>query len=115
MAVLNPYRIRKSAVGLEEVGVALVTAKPQAGGDVQRHLVTAVRDAARRRPAMLGQDVQCPEVFNETVGQSTVELQPVTVRTHAAVTQQIAGVLVREEGFSRRHRTGIEVRAGGLE
>ena len=64
---------------------------------------------------MLGQDVQCPEVFNETVGQSTVELQPVAVRTHAAVTQQIAGVLVREEVFSRRHRTGIEVRDGGLE
>src|SRR4051794_11347756 len=45
VTVLNPDRIRESPVGLEEIRVALVAAKPQAGGDVQRHLVTAVRDA----------------------------------------------------------------------
>ena len=51
--VLDTHAVREAAVGLEQVRVALVAAEPEAGRDVERHLVPAVRDAARRRPAEL--------------------------------------------------------------
>ena len=46
MAVLHPHAVGKSAIGLEQVRIALIAAQPEPGGDVQRHLVAAMRDAA---------------------------------------------------------------------
>ena len=48
VAGFDADRVGEAAVGLEEVGVALVAAEAEAGGDVERHLVAAVGDAAGR-------------------------------------------------------------------
>ena len=55
------------------------------------------------------------QVFAEAVGERAVELQPVAVRAHAAVADQVAGVLVAEEVFAGGHRAGIEFRQRCLE
>jgi len=89
------------------VGVGLVAAQAQAGGDVQRHLVAAVRDAAARRPAVLLQHVQGAQVFDQAVGQGAVELQPVAVRTHAAVADQVARVLHGEQVLAGGHGLAV--------
>ena len=47
VAVHDLHAVGEAAVGLEQVGVGLVAAQAQAGRDGQRHLVAAVRDAAR--------------------------------------------------------------------
>ena len=54
-------------------------------------------------------------VFAQPVGQRAIELQPVAVRTHPAVADQVARVLVAEEIFTGRHRPRIELRKCGLE
>src|SRR3954454_19552374 len=46
IAVLDPHAIGKTAIGLEEIGIRLVAPEPEASGNVERHLMTAMRDAA---------------------------------------------------------------------
>ena len=55
------------------------------------------------------EDIERAQVFDEAVGQGAIELQPVAVGPHAAVAQQVAGVLVREQVLAGRHRAGIEL------
>ena len=105
----------KPPIGLEQVGIALVAAEAEAGRDVERHLVAAVRDAARRRPAVLLEHVERAQIFDQAVGQRAVELQPVAVRPHAAVAQQVARVLMREQVLAGRHRARIELGERGLQ
>ena len=114
-AVLDLHPIREAAERLEQVGVALVATQAQAGGDVQRHLVAAVRDAAAGRPAVFLEHVQGAQVLHQAVAQRTVELQPVAVRAHAAISDQVACVLHREQIFARRHRVLVVVAQRGLE
>jgi hypothetical protein len=45
-AIADLRAVGEAAVGLEDVGVVLVAAQPQAGGNVERHLVATVRYAA---------------------------------------------------------------------
>ena len=59
--------------------------------------------------------VERAQVFDESVGQRAVELQPVAVGPHAAVAQQVARILVAEEVFAGRHRPGIELGERGLQ
>src|SRR5208283_1339128 len=66
-AVLDAYAIREAAIGLEEIGVALVAAQTESCGDVERHLVAAMRNAARRRPAGDLQHGERALVFAEPV------------------------------------------------
>ncbi len=51
VAVLDADAVGETAIGLEQVGIALVAAEAEAGRDVERHLMAAVRDTAARRPA----------------------------------------------------------------
>src|SRR5687767_4270100 len=74
VAVLDAHAIREAAVGLEEIGIALIAAETEAGGDVEGHLVPAVWDAAARRPAVRVQYLQRPHVFAEAVGERAIEL-----------------------------------------
>src|SRR3982751_1445028 len=53
VAVFHAHAVGESAKGLEQVGIRFVAAQAQSRGDVERHLVPAVRYAARGRPAML--------------------------------------------------------------
>ena len=69
VAVLDLHAVGKSAVGLEQVGIGLVAAQAQAGGDGQRHLVAAVRHAARRRPAVVPS--ACPACAGTRPGRSS--------------------------------------------
>ena len=54
-------------------------------------------------------------VLAQPVRQRAVELQPVAVRPHAAVAQQVARVLMREQVLAGRHRAGIELGERGLQ
>src|SRR3982074_3620201 len=51
MTVLDANAIGKTAIGLEQIGIALIAAEAETGRDVQRHLMTALRNAAPPRPA----------------------------------------------------------------
>ena len=48
--------------------------------------------------------IQRAQILDQPVGQRAVELQPVAIRSHPAMTQQVAGILMREEVFAGRHR-----------
>ena len=67
-----------------------------------------MRNAAARRPAMGVQHRQRALIFAEPVGQRAVELQPVAVRPHAAIADEIPRVLMAEQILAGRHRRGIE-------
>ena len=54
VAVLHPHAVREPAERLEQVGVRLVAAQSQARGDVKRHLVPAVRNAASSGTSRIG-------------------------------------------------------------
>ena len=54
---LHPHAVGEAAIGLEQVRIALIAAQPEPGGDVERHLVAAMRDAAPRRPSRVVQHV----------------------------------------------------------
>ena len=51
VSILHAYSIGKASVGLKQVGIAFIASQPQACCNVQRHLMTAMRDAAAGRPA----------------------------------------------------------------
>src|ERR1700722_17461535 len=73
------HPVGETAIGLEQIGVTLVAAKPQAGCDVERHLMSAMRNATSRRPAVGSQHVKGSLVLDKAIGQRAVELQPVAI------------------------------------
>nr|GEU28409.1 hypothetical protein [Tanacetum cinerariifolium] len=115
VAVVDGHAVREAAVRLEQVRVRFVAAQAQAGRDIERHLVAAVRDAALGRPAVFAQHVERAQVFHQAVAERAVELQPVAVGPHAAVADQVAGVLHREKVFTGGHRIFIIVAQRGLQ
>lgn len=66
-AVLDAHAVGEAAEGLEEVRVGLVAAQPQTRGDVERHLVPAVRDEPARCPAQRPQRLERAEILHEAV------------------------------------------------
>src|SRR3954451_14396305 len=70
----------------------------------------AMGNAAARRPTRYFQDLERALILAKAVRQSAVELQPVSVRAHPAIPQEIARVLVTEEVLSGRHGAGIVFR-----
>ena len=115
VAVLDPHAVGKAAVGLEQIRIALVAAEPEAGRDVERHLVAAVRNAAASATSRTVRARRACADIRTAVRQRAVELQPVAVRPHAAVAQQIARVLVAEQVLAGRHRPRIELGERGLQ
>src|ERR1700682_3599881 len=51
-AVFDANAIRETAIGLEQIGIALIAAEAETGRDVQRHLMPAMRHAPAPRPAL---------------------------------------------------------------
>src|SRR6516164_6956758 len=45
VAILDTDAVGETAIGLEQVGIALIAAETEAGRDVERHLMAAMRDA----------------------------------------------------------------------
>src|SRR3954470_8835720 len=115
VAVLDLDAIGEAAEGLEEVGVGLVASEPEAGRDVERHLVPAVRDAAAGGPAVFLEHVERAKVLDQAVAERAIELQPVAIGPHAAVADQVAGVLHREQVLAGRHRVLVVVAQRGLQ
>ena len=77
--------------------------------------MTAVRDAAAGGPAVLLEHLKRAQVLDQPVAQRAVELQPVAVGTHAAVADQVARVLHREEVFASGHWVLVVVAQRGLQ
>src|ERR1700730_889743 len=46
VTVLDANTVGKAAIGLEKVGIALVAPEPEAGRDIERHLMSAMRNAS---------------------------------------------------------------------
>ena len=66
------------------------------------------------QPAVLSTD-SVRRYSHKPVRQCAVELQPVPIRPHAPVSQQIPRILMAEEVLSGRHRSWIEVGQGRLQ
>ena len=63
-------------------------------------------DAAARRPARGADDLERAEILAQTVGEGAVELEPIAVRAHASVAEEITGILMAEEVFAGGHGAG---------
>src|SRR3546814_11823074 len=74
----------------------------------------AMRHHVAAGEAMVAEQGEGAQVFHQTVAERAVELQPVAVRPHAAMAQQVARVLVREQILAGRHRAGVVPWALGL-
>src|SRR4051812_23162698 len=97
VAVLDTYAVGEAAIGLEQVRIAFIAAEAEAGGDIERHLVPAMRDATARRPAVGLQHRKRALILTEPVGQRAIELQPVAIGPHAAIADEVSRVLVAEQ------------------
>src|SRR5579859_673517 len=67
-------------------------------------------NAAARRPAMLFQHVENPQVLHQAIAQGAVKLQDVTVSPHAAIANEIARILHGKKILSGRHRSSVNLR-----
>src|SRR3546814_3483450 len=79
----HPGVVGEAAEGREDLRIGLVAAELQAGGDVQRELMPAMRHHVAAGEAMVAEQGEGAQVFHQTVAERAVELQPVAVRTHA--------------------------------
>src|SRR5882762_5992993 len=93
IAVLDRYPISKSTERLKNSWIGFVAPQPQTRGDVQRHLVPSVRNAADWRPPVVLQNAQNSKIFDQAVAQSAIELQDVAIRPQLRVANQISRVL----------------------
>jgi hypothetical protein len=107
VTVFNRSIIRKSSKWLKNSRIGFVSPKPQAGGNIQRQLVTSVRNATTRRPSVLFQRFQCPHIFNQAVTKGTIKLEDIPIGSHTSVTNQVSHVLNREEILSCCHGAWI--------
>src|ERR1700686_3839549 len=64
VAVFDRYPVGKSTERLKNSRIGFVAPQPQAGRDVQRHLMPSVRNAANRRPSIFLQHAQDSKVFD---------------------------------------------------
>src|SRR3569623_394010 len=92
VAVLHPYAVGEATKGLKQVGIGFIAAQAESGCDVERHLMSAMRNTTRRRPAIRLQHLERAEKFDKAVTQCAIELQPVDVLAHAAVADEVAGI-----------------------
>src|SRR6202022_4660339 len=90
VAVLDANAVRETAIGLEQIGIALVAAETETGRDIERHLMAAMRNAAARRPALGFEHAKGALLFAKPVGQRAIELQPVAVGPHPAIADEVA-------------------------
>src|SRR4051794_4774378 len=114
-AVLHHRVVGEAAGGLELAWVGLVATELEGGSDVQRELVPTVRDAAARGPTMLGEHVLDAAVLDQAVAQGRVDLDVVAIGAHAAVADQVPGVLEGEEILAGGDGTAVVLRERRVE
>src|SRR5829696_918794 len=105
ITVMDGDVVRKTVERLEQSRIRFVSAQPESGCYVERHLVSTMGDATACRPAVLFHHTQDAHILYQPVAQGTVELQDVAIRPHPTIPNQVPGVLQREEVSSRRQRT----------
>src|SRR5882762_7647605 len=93
VAVFDRYPIGKSAKRLKDSRIGFVASQPQTGGNVQRHLMSSVRNTAIWRPSMFFQHAQYSYVLDQSIAQCAVELQDVAIRPQLRVANEISRVL----------------------
>src|SRR5450631_1080615 len=115
VAVFHAHAVGEAAERLEEIGIAFVAAEAEARRDVEGHLVAAMGNAARGRPAVRAQHVERAQVLDQPVAQRAIELQPVAVGPHAAVAHEVSRILHGKEVFAGGHRLRVVRGERGLQ
>ena len=64
---------------------------------------------------MVAQHAECAQIFDQPVAQRAVELQPVTIGSHAAIADEVACFLHREQILAGRHRPPVDLAERGLQ
>src|SRR5258708_6676024 len=105
----------KTTEWLKDPGMGFVSTQSKPGGNVQRHLVAAMRDTARGRPAVLFQHFENAEKFDQAITERAIELQNIPVGAETGVADQIAGILERKKIFAGSQRARVIGREFGLE
>src|SRR6266481_3830848 len=115
VTVLDANTVGVTAIGLEQIWIAFIAAEAETGRDIQRHLMSAMRNTPARRPAAGLQHAKRALILAQPIRQRAIELQPVAVGPHPAVANEVARILMAEQVFAGRHRSGIEFRQRRLE
>src|SRR5215204_4498035 len=84
-SLLVSNAIGESTERLEDAWVAFIAAESEAGGHVERHLMSTVWDYACAGPAVLFDHLYGSQVFDESIRERTIELKPVGFRMHSTV------------------------------
>jgi hypothetical protein len=100
--VLDANAVGETAIGLEQIGIALIAAETETGRDVERHLMAPVGNAPARRPALGLEHAKRALIFAEPVRQRAIELQPVAIMAHPAIADEVARVWLTNEIFQDR-------------
>src|SRR5258708_33120211 len=74
VTVLDANAIREAAIGLEQVGIALIATETETGRAIERHLMPAMRDAAARRPSLTMQHPQLPALFARSASPRAIQM-----------------------------------------
>ncbi len=61
------------------------------------------------------QDVERSQIFDQAIGQRTIELKPIAIGPHATMAKQVARILVREQVLTGGHGAGVEFGKCGLQ
>src|SRR6185503_10863456 len=72
-------------------------------------------DASTRRPPRGFDYFQRAPVLAQSIGKRAVELQPVAVRSHAGMAQEVPRILMAEKILASGHRSRIELRESSLQ
>src|SRR6266853_270330 len=115
IAFLDRYPISESTERLKNSWIGFVAPQTQTGGDVQRHLMSTVRNAADWRPSIILKHSENSKVFDQAVAQSAIELQDVAIRPQLRVANQISRVLQGKQVFARGHWFRIMIRELSLQ
>ena len=108
IAVLQPRVVGEAREGAEHAGIGFRAAQAEAAGDVQRHLVAAVREQAGARPVVARQHVERAGVLHDAVGLRRIDLDDVAARgLQPAEPHQVLDVLGREQVLAGRQRAVV--------
>ena len=97
----------KPAERAEHARIGFGPAEAEAAGNVQRHLVAAVREQRRALPAVALQHRDCAGELHDAVGLRRIDLDDVAVGAQAAEAHQVLDVRRREQVLAGRERRRI--------
>src|ERR1700678_4245086 len=69
--------------------------------------MAAMRNTPARRPTVIFQHPERTKIFDQAIAESAVELEPVSIRTHSPVANQVSSILHRGQILAGSHRARI--------